>query len=142
MHGYLLEMILNNPQNYSAVGHKIFNSSFLPTFTSILSTCILRSQLTGLQIIKIHYAQFLPHHNEKMGYRTFITFYYSVKHLVQRLNIILSSTDFNTAYERVYFYIHVVFADKHSYCYRQNYITQYSILSLVLTNKRGFCNIS
>ena len=74
-----------------------------------------------------------------MGYRTFITFYYSVKHLVQRLNIILSSTDFNNAYERVYFYIlNVIFADMHSYCYRQNYITQCSILSLVLTNKRGF----
>ena len=139
MHGYLLEMILNKPQNYSAVGHKIFNSSLLPTFTSILSsTCIFRSQLTGLHIIKIYYAQFLPHHNEKMGYRTFITFYYSLKHLVQRLNIILSSTDFNKAYDRVYFYIHVVFADIHSYCHRQNYITQYSILSLVLTNKRVF----
>ena len=65
MHTYLLEMILNKPQNYSAVGHKIFNSSLLPTFTSILSTCIFRSQLTGLHIIKIYYAQFLPHHNEK-----------------------------------------------------------------------------
>ena len=67
----------------------------------------------------------------KKVFRTIITFYYSGKHLVQILNIILSSTEFNKPYERVYF--DKVFTDIHIYCHQQN-----TMAYLVLTNKSFF----